>query len=175
MKLGTSKPYRHKPHKPIFGLGQGASLSAPGFTKQISFLSDIFDRIANRAHYLSPDQHYKVIIGMTSFIDDCNETGNGTPFESVRDVLKRVKQDAQSWNNLLVSMGGALNLEKFFLQIIHFQFHNGAPVAAVDYVHHSITLEDKIHHKAHKIGAISAYTPYRGLGTHQCVSSNQHQ
>ena len=63
---------------------------------------------------------HDIIIGMLGFVDDNNISNNGEKYETLRDVLNRTQNNAQQWNDILRSSGGALELTKCFMQVIYF-------------------------------------------------------
>jgi hypothetical protein len=113
---------------------------------------------------------------MLGFVDGNNITNNGEEGETVQDIITRTQHDAQLWNDQLRATGGALNLEKFFAQVIDFQFgYNGAPVIAPADPKLTITIQDRLYNKEVVIKPISPYKTYRSLGTEQGTSKNQKQ
>ena len=45
---------------------------------------------------------------MLSFVDDCNQSNNGEKCETLKYILNRTQSDAQFWNDIIKSNGGAL-------------------------------------------------------------------
>jgi hypothetical protein len=107
-------------------------------------------------------------------VDDNNITNNGEKWETVNDIIVRTQQDAQLWNDLFRTTGGALNLDKCFAQVLAFQFGlNGAPVIAPADPTLTITIQDRLLNKEVVIKPISPYKTYQFLGTEQGTSKNQ--
>ena len=48
------------------------------------------------------------IISILSFVDDCNLSNTDEKYETVKDILRRFKYDAQIWNGFIRSTGEAL-------------------------------------------------------------------
>jgi hypothetical protein len=56
------------------------------------------------------------------FIDDTSLAVNGST--TIEGLIQRLKQDAQSWSNLLYSSGGLLELSKCLNYLVFFKFDN---------------------------------------------------
>ena len=98
----------------------------------VSQLIQIHDKYCHGAKYKLNDTTLReIIIGILSFVDDCNQSNNGEKYETLRDILARTQTDAQLWNDTMHSSGGALELSKCFMQVIYFQFSaNDTPFIA---------------------------------------------
>ena len=110
--------YSHSSDSPVFGSGQGSTVSATGWGKLVSIALDMHDKQRFGSHYSDPQGMFKTIIGMLGFVDDNNISNTGEKHESIEDVIKRTQHDAQLWNDILKSTGGTLNLLKYFFQVI---------------------------------------------------------
>ena len=123
--------YSHSSDLPVFGSGQGSTVSATGWGKLVSIALDMHDKQRFGSHYSDPQGMFKTIIGMLGFVDDNNISTTGEKHESIEDVIKRTQHDAQLWNEILKLTGGTLNLLKCFFQVITTTFsQNEAPVIA---------------------------------------------
>jgi hypothetical protein len=113
---------------------------------------------------------------MLGFVDDINIKNNGEELETVNNIITRTQHNAQLWNDLLQAIGGAINLDKCFVQVIAFQFGlNGAPVIAPADPNLTIKVQDRLYNKEVTIKPISSYKTYGSLGTKQGTSKNQKQ
>ncbi|KAG7345853.1 hypothetical protein IV203_004920 [Nitzschia inconspicua] len=68
---------------------------------------------------------------MVGFVDDLANCNNDftNSFQEVETLLHKAQQDAQLWNDLLDSSGGALEVRKCMFHLAHYQFTpRGAPV-----------------------------------------------
>ena len=111
---------------------------------------------------------------MLSYVDDNNISNNGAPHETIKDVIKRTQHDAQLWNDILTATGGTLNLLKCFFQVIYIKFsRSGAPVIEAHDKSWYINIKDKTDNTIERVQAISAYTPYKSLGTIQGICKKQ--
>ena len=94
----------------------------------------------------------------------------GEKHESIEEVIKQTQHDVQFWNDILKATGGTLNLLKCFFQVITTSFtRNGAPVIAAHDKSWYIDIVDKTDNSTQRVKALSAYTPYKSLGTIQGI------
>ena len=87
-----------------------------------SRLIELHGRFGSGAKYRDHTTKREIIIGMLSFVDDCNLSNNGEKYETLKDILKRTQRDAQLWNDIIRSSGGALELTRCFMQVIYYEF-----------------------------------------------------
>ncbi|KAG7358422.1 reverse transcriptase RNA-dependent DNA polymerase [Nitzschia inconspicua] len=131
-KLGLSEEaYSHCELHPIFGTGQGCANSPVIWVLISSGLFDAHTTKANGATFLSPDGSIRTQIYMVGFVDDSANCINDftNSFQEVETLLHKAQQDAQLWNDLLDSSGGALEVRKCMFHLAHYQFTpRGAPV-----------------------------------------------
>ena len=155
-------------------MGQGSTASAIGWGKIVSIALDLHDKQSFRSHYKDPRGAFETIIGMLSYVDDNNISNNGAPHESVADVIQKTQHDAQLWNDIFKSTGGTLNLLKCFFQVIIYTFaRNGAPVVAPTDPEWFIDITENSDNTSQTVQTISAYTPYKSLGTIQGLCKQQ--
>ena len=179
VKTGTgvsTTSYTHNTNSPVFGTGQGSTASMYIWGTLVSRLVDIHERVGHGAAYSYPDGTtddplIDIVIAILSFVDDCNLSNTGAKYETVKDILRRTQTDAQLWNDLIRSSGGALQLTKCFMQVIQFVFAmNGAPAVDTRDDSCTVTLTDRNTRRRITIDPISPYTTYKSLGTHQGIS-----
>ena len=126
------------------------------------------------SQYSDPQGTFKTIIGMLRFVDDNNILNTEGRHKSIEEVIKRTQHDAQLWIDILKSTGGTLNLLKCFFQVITTTFsRNGAPVIAAHDKSWYIDIVDRHDNSTQRVKAISAYTPYKSLGTIQGICTKQ--
>ena len=101
---------------------------------------------------------------MLGFVDDNNISNTGEKHESIEDIIKRTQHDAQLWNDILKATGGTLNLLKY---------RNGALVIAAHNESWYIDIVDRTDKSTQRVKALSAYTPYKSLGTIQGICKKQ--
>ena len=117
-----------------------------------------------------------LIIGMLSFVDDCNLSNNGEKYETLRDILKRTQHDAQLWNDIIRSSGGALELSKCFMQVIYFNFAtNGTSFVGPPWDDLHVEIINRNNNEKVRINSISFYDTYQSLGIMQGIAPKQRE
>ena len=104
--------YIHSSDSPVFGLGQGSTVSATGWGTLVSFAQDMHDKQRYGLQYSDPQGTFKTIIRILGFVDNNNISNTGEKHESIAEVIKQTQHDAQLWNDILKATGGTLNLLK---------------------------------------------------------------
>ena len=75
---GVSKEtYSHSTGSPVFGSGQGSTVSATGWGKLVSIALDMNDKQRCGSHYRDPEGLFTTIIGMLGFVDNNNISNTG--------------------------------------------------------------------------------------------------
>ena len=111
---------------------------------------------------------------MLGFVGDNTISNTGEKHESIKDFIKQTQHDAQLWNDILKAIGGTLNLLRCFFQVIPTTFsQKGAPVIAAHDKSWYNNIVDRTDNSTQRVKALSAYTPYKSLGTIQGICQNQ--
>ena len=124
--LGISEThYSHSLTRPIYGTGQGSGNSPIIWCFLSSSLFSAHNQAAHGATFATPDGRHYVKITMTGFVDD--STGQTNCFfdeqqPSPPDLQEKARHDAQLWNDLLWTSGGALELPKCSYHAVHWEF-----------------------------------------------------
>jgi hypothetical protein len=108
--LGLSdEEYSHCRLHPIYGAGQGSTNSPVVWVLMSSRLFDAHTTRAHGANFVSPVGSYHLKVFMIGFVDHSYACVNDftNPFQSPDLLLQRATADAQLWNDLLSSSGGA--------------------------------------------------------------------
>ena len=87
--------YSHTSASPVFGSGQGSTVSATGWGKLVSIALDLHDKQRFGSQYSDPEGVFTTIVGMLGFVDDNNISNTGDKHESIEEVIKRTQHDAQ--------------------------------------------------------------------------------
>ena len=86
---GVSKEtYSHSTESPVFGSGQGSTVSATGWRKLVSIALDMHNKQRFGSHYRDSEEIFKIIIGMLRFVDDNNISNTGGKHKSIEEVIK---------------------------------------------------------------------------------------
>ena len=172
--------YKHSSDTPIYGTGQGSANSPAIWCFLSSCLFDGYDDIACPATYTSPDNTTSVSLGLVGFVDDCN--GQTNKFFSdgsertLRRILHQAQMNAQKWNDLLHTSGGALELSKCSCHVLHWLFSaQGAPVLAPKIHEHQdiLTVHDQTTASDHHLELLSPYMAHKTLGHYKDPAGTQ--
>ena len=75
---GVSKEtYSYSIESPVFGSGQGSTVSATGWGKLVSITLDMQDKQRSRSQYSDSEETFKTIIGILGLVDDNNISNTG--------------------------------------------------------------------------------------------------
>jgi hypothetical protein len=105
---------------------------------------------------------------MVGFVDD--STGSCNDFQPstqapLPTLLQLMEKDAQTWNNLLHSSGGKLELPKCSFHVLHFEFKpDGRPVPSIERFDNTIHITDLETASAIPIPSKRAFEPHKTLG-----------
>jgi hypothetical protein len=111
-QLGISRgSYSHSAEWPVFGTGQGSCASPPFWLLNCSAYLSIYQSRCYGAIYSNMDGMLETKVGMTSFVDDNNCNLNCWPPQEAT-LCACAEHDAQLWNDILCSSGGALEHSK---------------------------------------------------------------
>jgi hypothetical protein len=171
-RLVSEGSYQHCNEHPIHGTGQGSG-NSPALWCFVS--STLFDAFAERAHgasFYSYDGQTSLQIGMVGFVDDCNQRVNvfrAHPQPKASQLIHLMKHDAQLWNDLLRSSGGALELPKCSFQLIESDWSaRGRPFLKGFCDAPPLIISNDEGHV--QIKQTSSYQARRTLGIHLCPS-----
>ena len=130
--LGVSEEwYQHSTDFPIHGTGQGSGNSPQIWCFLCSVLFDAFQEATPGAKFASFNGKTEITIHMIGFVDDCTQRVNEFQAEvqpSAGTLLNKMQSDAQKWNDLLWTSGGALEIPKCSFHLIESDWTpNGKP------------------------------------------------
>jgi hypothetical protein len=176
--LGVSKSfYTHCSSHPIYGTGQGSGNSPTIWGFVCSTLFDAFESRAHGATFCSYDTKINTNIYMIGFVDDCTQRVNNFQAHIQPDtkaLLTMMTHDAQLWNDLLWSSGGALEQTKCSFHLIQSDWNqDGHPFLKGGQYSPPITLHDGM--KINQVRQKSNYESHRTLGCYINPSHSQQQ
>ena len=176
--LGVSEGhYSHCEEYPIHGTGQGSGNSP---TIWCFVCSTLFDAYADKAHgavFTSYDLSRQIKVYMVGFVDDCTQRVNKFQQHhqpSAQYLISLMTQDAQLWNDLLWTSGGALEQLKCSFHLISSDWNDdGHPFLKGGTTGISIQLTDGT--TVNPTYQISNYTSHKTLGCYINPAYNNNQ
>ena len=169
----SDEQYQHCVKFPIHGSGQG-SANSPTIWCFIS--CKLFHCHQAKAHGMllaSPDGDISLRLSIIGFVDDSTCTTGGDPTKSIDELLHKMQQDAQLWNDLLWASGGKLELPKCGFHVIYYNFDdNGIPI-----MQHSSGKNIHLHTAdglAIPITEKNIFTPRKNLGHYKSPAGTTH-
>ncbi|MEM7284523.1 MAG: hypothetical protein AAF438_23235, partial [Pseudomonadota bacterium] len=176
--LGVSENfYSHCTVYPIYGTGQGSGNSPAIWCFISNTLFDCFEERAHGATFESPNRRLSIKIYMIGFVDDTTGQVNEFNKNDQSDptaVITKMQEDAQLWNDLLWSSGGALELTKCSYHVYFYKFtRSSEPVLVCGQVGNPIRVSSGDRTREYPIPHKSAYTAHKTLGHHKDPSGNQ--
>ena len=88
---GASKEtYSHSTQLPVFGSGQGSTVSATGWGKLVSKILGMYDKQRFGSHYSDLEELLKTIIGMLGFVDNNNISNIGANMNQLKMSLNKL-------------------------------------------------------------------------------------
>jgi hypothetical protein len=123
--------YKSVDGKILFGTGQGSGASpAAWLTISIVLLASLHTLIDRGMLFKTPDGTTTVERYSDAFVDDAqnglNNAHQATPW-TISDLSRCLAHMSQTWEKLLFSSGGALELSKCFYYIVYWKWVDGLP------------------------------------------------
>lgn len=124
----SEENYAGTPFEPLFGTGQGSGASPAIWLTLVVILMDTLDRvIPERITFHSPDSEMVHSCLIDAFVDDTSVGFTDPGFLSLKTMVSKLSNIAQTWEKLLFYSGGALNLKKCSWYIMHWDWKKGRP------------------------------------------------
>jgi hypothetical protein len=123
----TQKSYAFSPDLPIHGPGQGSKGGPSSCSTMTSLLIDGMPRLCNGLQFTDPAQSLEYTATVSMFMDDASNSTNKflewlqVP-PDLTELVEMTRHDAQSYERLLWTSGGLLNLLKCAFYGIAWQF-----------------------------------------------------
>jgi hypothetical protein len=121
--------YSGTPFEPLFGTGQGSGASPSVWLTLVVLLMNTMDRIIpERMAFESPDgtNHHGRLLD--AFVDDTSLGFTDSANLDFHGITVRLREIAQTWEQLLHFSGGALNLKKCSWHVLYWEWKAGRPV-----------------------------------------------
>jgi hypothetical protein len=123
----SEENYQGTPLEPLFGTGQGSGGSPAAWLTLIVLLLQAIDRLVpDRMTFVSPDGTLTSERLSDVYVDDAN-LGRTSESETYAEQVAKLQLIVQTWERLLFYSGGALNLQKCFYYVMHWQWDRGKP------------------------------------------------
>jgi len=129
--LGVTDAHcQHSRLRPVHGMGQGATHGPTPCTFESCTLFDCHETEAHCSSFHSFDKKHQVQFFMVGFADDgAGHVNTMDPTMSIDELIERMNEDAQWWNDLLWTSGGDLEKPKCSCHATKHDFTaTGAPV-----------------------------------------------
>jgi hypothetical protein len=121
--------YSGTPFAPLFGTGQGSGASPAVWLTLIVILMNTMDRIIpERMAFQSPDGSNSQARLLDAFVDDTSLGFTNDGSLDFTELTHRLRDIAQTWEQLLHLSGGALNLKKCSWHILFWEWKAGRPL-----------------------------------------------
>ena len=116
----------------LFGTGQGSGASPAVWLAISTILLASLQRLIQRGmRFSTPSDHISVERMSDSFVDDTQNGLNDAHLPnplSLEQLIRNLENMAQTWERLLYSSGGGLELSKCFYIIVYWKWIKGLPV-----------------------------------------------
>ncbi|OEU05830.1 hypothetical protein FRACYDRAFT_257959 [Fragilariopsis cylindrus CCMP1102] len=155
--------YRHCIKFPIHGTGQGSTNSPMIWCFISSVLFQCHNQRAHGMLFESPSKDMIVRFNMVGFVDDSTCITGGNKNDTLQDLIRKMKEDAQLWHDLLWCSGGKLELPKCGYHVIHFEYENSGIPTMIVSPGDSILLQNE-HGNDVKIESKNIFQPRTNLG-----------
>ena len=166
LKLSTkvsNEAYRHCKQLPIYGTGQGSGNSPVIWCFVSSKPFQCYEDEAHGMMFYSPDGSISFSMAIIGFVDDTTCITAGDPSKPLVDMLQCMQEDAQLWNDLLWSSGGALELPKCGYHTIYYSFDASGIPRLTHHHDHQVTIQSATG-DAIPICQKNIFTPRKNLG-----------
>jgi hypothetical protein len=124
---------------------------------------DSHEEQANGILFESPDNELMIKMTLVGFVDDSTSCTGISEKESLADLIRKMREDAQLWHDLLWCSGGKLELSKCGYHIIHYNFDDSGIPKMMHHPSEKITLKDAEGGDVNIVGK-SIYQPRLNLG-----------
>lgn len=170
--LNQSKQFwQHSKESPVFGTGQGSSISPSLCCLTYSDAMNIHADVSQGAEYTCPHGERKTTLHNIGFVDDTNTTVAKVPSSTTNtEILRDLTKSVQSWHSLLRILGGSLEAKKTIVYLLSWKFSNDGTPYADNHTDHHITLHTN--NTTHHIPISPSSESYRTLGFYLTMTLN---
>ena len=166
----SQQTYHNTLENPLHGIGQGGRHSSTAWLIISTMLIKLMEKKSQGVIFTGTRTKTKVQRRMDAFVDDCTKFINEFEAEMKRQptqILTKLQQAAQWWEQLLHASGGKLELTKCFYYMVEWGFdENGFAHIIQDETRQPITIKDSETGEQIQIQEKQARESHRTLGYH---------
>jgi hypothetical protein len=125
----SEKNYHGTPFECLFGTGQGSGASPSVWLSLVVILMNTIDKLTPECmHFQSTTGKIKHSRRADAFVDDTSLGFSDYGKMTYSEMVEKLQEIAQRWENLLHYSGGSLNLKKCFWFVMYWKWHQGRPL-----------------------------------------------
>lgn len=167
--------WSHSPTTPVYGTGQGSGISPGVCCSTYSDLFDVHSKLCSGSTYNNPISTLQTTIHNIGFVDDTTTSicdhSHSDPM-SLATLITTIKHDLQCWANLLSLTGGALELAKTELYLLHWHFSSSGFPCLTSTQDNILTLTSSRSNQAFPVISSSPSSSFKLLGFHIAPDQN---
>ena len=164
--LGISKEhYQHSDTDSIYGSEQGAGHSTGNWLFHSTQMIKKNQNKLWRLHNLHSKQRHKTYTKhILGFLDDKSQYANDWDSNNIKTIIKNKQHAAQSWEELLHTSGGKLEILKCCIIVMDWTHGSkGSQVLLPTNKHNTISVIDSEDHKSYDITLLQNNAPFKYL------------
>ena len=108
----STNHYKHSESDSIYGIGQGAGSSGTNWVYVSVLIMSTLDKHEEGCTIVSPDKKIKWGTVIIEFVDEKRQYANDWKHNFLLSASNKLRSAAQSWEHLLYTSGGKLELTK---------------------------------------------------------------
>jgi hypothetical protein len=180
--LGTStSSYTSDALHRIYGVGQGSKAGPVTWTAVSSLLFEAQDILGTGFSVQNPSRTIHHKCHSDGFVDDTTGYHSKTPewlhsTPSIAEVFQGLQTDAQTWERLLWTTGGLLELKKCRLYIVYWQFDangKGTMMSNEELNNPPMLLTEGDTGRLQTVQQLDLDNPFKTLGIHMTIGGSQ--
>lgn len=171
-KLGIGDTsHSHRKPKPIYGVGQGSTDAPSRWGFVCDPLLEIYKELAADAHITSPLSNTTTNNKIAGFVDD-TATLMIQHYSIMLYIIIIIQRDAQTWEKLLHTSGGRLEISKCVFALFSWTFDSWGRAILSDISTNSVHLKSSETQQPSTIPQMSTTTAYKYVGVQLALDGN---